>query len=317
MDDLERIRIPTPFSVGRVNCYLLTAGEATVIDPGPATDAAYDALADGLSARGLAVADVDRILITHPHMDHFGGARRVKAESGAALLAHRDAVDPMADPDDHLAREQAFFRPYLTRMGVPEKTVDTVVDLPDPYADYRDAVETDRVLADGETVDVGVELDAIHTPGHAPGSVCFAVETADAVFTGDHVMAEISPNPLLTVRPDDPDARTRSLPAYVDALRTLDRRGLSTGYGGHRDTIADLPVRIEEILAHHDERADRIHALVVDDGPVTPYGVMETVFPDLPVTEIFAGMSEIIGHLDLLEDRGLVEPTPDGRYRAV
>ncbi len=83
MDELERIRVPTPFSVGRVNCYLLTAGEVTVIDPGPATDRADETLVDGLAAEGLDVGVVERVLITHPHMDHFGIARRVRAESGA------------------------------------------------------------------------------------------------------------------------------------------------------------------------------------------------------------------------------------------
>jgi len=102
----------------------------------------------------------------------------------------------------------------------------------------------------------------------------------------------------------------------VASLRILGRRGLSTGYGCHRDTIPDLPARIEEILAHHDERADRIHGLVEADGPVTAYDLMEVVFPDLPVTEVFPGMSKIIGHLDLLEDRGRVALDPDGRYLA-
>lgn len=316
MDECQRIRVPTPFSVGRVNCYLLTAGDVTLLDPGPATDAAYKALADGLADYGLAVADVDRILITHPHMDHFGIARRLKADSGADLHAHQDAVDRMAAPDQFLTQEQAFFRPYLRRMGVPEKTVDTVVALPDPYADYRDPVQTDHALIGGETIDVGVDLDVIHTPGHAPGSVCFAVPPADAAFTGDHVMNEITPNPLLTLRPDDPDARTRSLPTYIASLRTLGDRDLMRGYGGHRATVTDLPGRIEEILAHHEARADRIQGIVVDGGPINAYDLMEVLFPDLPVTEVFSGMSEIIGHLDLLVDWGEVTLDPDGRYRA-
>jgi len=112
-------------------------------------------------------------------------------------------------------------------------------------------------------------------------------------------MNEISPNPLLTLQPDNPDVRTRSLPTYLESLRKLDRRGLSTGYGGHRDTIMGLPARIQEILTHHDERAERVLGLVVEDGPHTAYTLMEMVFPNLPVTEVFSGMSEIIGHLDL------------------
>lgn len=315
MNHLERIQVPTPFSVGSVNSYLLTADEITLIDPGPAADEAYRALEAGLATRGVDVADVERLLITHPHMDHFGIARRIRAESGAELMAHQDAVERMAAPDEFLAREQAFFRPFLSRMGVPEKTVDTVVDLPDPYIDFREPVDTDRVLTDGDSLDIGVDIDVIHTPGHAPGSVCFAVSSAEAVFTGDHVMNEISPNPLLTLRPDAPDTRTRSLPTYVEALRKLAQWDLPTGYGGHRGTVADLPGRIEAILDHHDARADRIRDLVTADAPITAYDLMQAVFPDLPVIEVFSGMSEIIGHLDLLEDQGRVAVRTDGRYR--
>jgi glyoxylase-like metal-dependent hydrolase (beta-lactamase superfamily II) len=112
------------------------------------TDRAYEALEDGLSGQALAVADVERNLITHPPIGYFGIARRVKEKSGADLLAHRDAVDRVARLDEFLGRERAFFRPDLSRMGVPEKTVDTVV-APDRYGDYR---EPPRPTAPSPTV---------------------------------------------------------------------------------------------------------------------------------------------------------------------
>jgi hypothetical protein len=68
----------------------------------------------------------------------------------SSVQIHRDAVDRMAAPYEFLAREQAFFHSFLRRMGVPERTVDKVA-LPDPYADYREPVETDRVLIGGDT----------------------------------------------------------------------------------------------------------------------------------------------------------------------
>ena len=266
---------------------------------------------------GQDVADVERVLITHPHMDHFGLAARVRRESGAAVVAHEDAVAPLADPDGHLAREQAFFRPFLRTMGVPEELVDTVVDLPGPYAEFREPVEVDRRLQDGDVVDVGgvddcgrLELEAVHTPGHAPGSVCFVAATEDVAFTGDHVMLEVSPNPLLTLEPGNDDERTRSLPAYVESLDRIREVGASVGHAGHRDRIDDLPGRATEIADHHHERKERIAGLVGDagsDGGTTAYGIMKELFPDLPVTEMFPGMSEVIGHLDLLEDEGRVE----------
>lgn len=307
MASSTRIRIPTPFEVGRTNCYAFADDGLTVLDPGPATDEAYDALAEGLQELGHAPADVDRVLVTHPHMDHFGLADRLVREAGAEVLAHGDAVDHLADPAGYFEREAALFAPFLSSMGVPERLVDTVVGLPEPYMDFQEPVDVDRELRDDERVDVGVDLRVVFTPGHAPGSVCFVSATENAVYTGDHVMADITPNPLLTIAPGSDSERTRSLPTYLDSLRKLRSVDAEIGYGGHRDPVPDLRSRIAEILDHHREREERIANLLADAGPTTAYHVTTELFPDLPATEMFAGMSEVIGHLDLLEDEGRVD----------
>lgn len=308
MDDVHRLEIPTPFDVGRVNCYVFAGEELTLLDPGPDTEAAYEELSAGLETYGFAIDDVDRIVITHPHMDHFGIAGRIVEESGARSVAHRDATDRLVDPIGRFDLEQAFFRPFLRRMGVPERTAETAVKLPEAYSDYQTPLGVDRELTDGDSVDASVELKAIHTPGHAPGSVCFVSATQDAVFTGDHVLGHISPNPLLTLEPGTEDERTRSLPTYLDSLDRI--RGVAdTGYPGHGDVISGLDERIEEIIEHHHSRKERIEDILTEQGGATAYDVMEEMFPDLPATEIFPGMSEVIGHLDLLEDENRVEIT--------
>lgn len=309
MNDVERIAIPTPFQIGRVNCYAITRGGLTLIDPGPLTDDAYAELTDGLERLGYTTEDVDRVLITHPHIDHFGLADRIRNESGATVFAHRDAVDVLADPTANFEREQAFFRPYLASVGVPEQLLETVITLPESYNRFREPVAVDRALAEGDEIVLNetTTLEAIHTPGHAPASVCFLDRERKRAFTGDHVMADISPNPLLTLEPGTTDQRTRSLPDYLAALERIASEDVQTGYGGHREIVPNIAARVEEIVAHHDERSDRVSTILADNGPQTPYQVMAREFPDLPATETFAGMSEIIGHLDVLEDTGRVE----------
>ncbi|WP_255198530.1 MBL fold metallo-hydrolase [Halorarius litoreus] len=309
MDDVHRLEIPTPFDVGRVNCYVFTGDGLTLLDPGPATGAAYDELTAGLDGLGFDVADVDRVLVTHPHMDHFGLANRVVEASGARAVAHRDATRALADPSGHFADEQVFFRPFLRAMGVPERVGETAVTLPEAYTDYQEPLAVDRELADGDTVDVGVDLTAVHTPGHAPGSVCFVAASEPVAFTGDHVLEHISPNPLLTLVPGTDDERTRSLPLYVDSLERLREVDATVGHSGHGDPVDDLEDRIGEILAHHHDRKDDIAAMIDERGSATAYDLMQEMFPDLPATEVFPGMSEIIGHLDLLEDEGRVDIT--------
>jgi glyoxylase-like metal-dependent hydrolase (beta-lactamase superfamily II) len=303
--EYDRIRVPTPFAVGRVNCYVLRGDGLTLIDPGPASEESYETVVEGLAAGGHAVEDVDRIVVTHPHMDHFGGVARLVAESGAEVCAHGDAVGWLADPDGQFEREQALFEPFLISMGLPERLGDTVISLPETYREFREPVTVDRELADGDRIAVDdTELEAIHTPGHAPGSVCL-LAPGEAVYTGDHVLGHISPNPLLTTKPGTDEERTRSLPTYLDSLERV--RGLDAPVAepGHGDPVGDVDGRIDEIVTHHREREETV-AGILEEGPMTAYEVMEELFPDLPATEAFPGMSETIGHLDLLEDEGRV-----------
>jgi glyoxylase-like metal-dependent hydrolase (beta-lactamase superfamily II) len=309
MDFADRLKIPTPFNVGRVNCYVLINRGLTVIDPGPATQTAYDELAAGLGALGFAIADVETVLITHPHMDHFGLANRVVSESRARTVAHEDAARRLGDPIGHLDREQALFRPLMRTMGVPEQTIETAITLPEAFTEYQEPLAVDHELVDGDRIDAGTELTALHTPGHAPGSVCFLSAPESVAFTGDHVLSHISPNPLLTVVPGAEARRTRSLPTYLDSLKRLEAAGVEVGHPGHGDVVHDLNGRIDEIVAHHHERKEHIATIVRERGSVTPFEVMQEIFPDLPATEAFPGISEVLGHLDLLEDDGRVAIT--------
>lgn len=139
-------------------------------------------------------------------------------------------------------------------------------------------------------------------PGHSPASVCLIGSAEGITFSGDHVLAEVSPNPLLTLKPKATDERPRSLPEYIDSLRKLRSVDAHVGYSGHRKLIYDLQERIPEINDQHQERKEHVTEIIAEMGPVAAYHLMQEFFQNLPVTETFPGMSEIIGHLDLLED---------------
>jgi len=69
---VHRIAVPTPFLVGRVNCYLIEDEPLTLIDTGPNSGKSLDVLAQGLAERGRRIEDLELIVITHQHMDHLG-----------------------------------------------------------------------------------------------------------------------------------------------------------------------------------------------------------------------------------------------------
>jgi glyoxylase-like metal-dependent hydrolase (beta-lactamase superfamily II) len=318
MSQMEHIEIPTPFGIGTVNCYLLDGEELTLIDPGPATEPSFAALDEVLDQLGHDAGDIENILVTHAHMDHYGSVGQLKDQSGASVFAHKRASRILADPVEHFDRERAFFPQYLVSMGVPERMAMAATNVPEPYFAFQEPVTVDRELADGDHIDVGPELAAVHTPGHSQGSICFTASVDGYVFTGDHLLNEITPNPGLSVGVGPDSGRTRGLPVYMASLEKLRSLAVETGYAGHGNAITDVETRIDETLAHHRERKEEVADILADSGPMTPYAIMLEMFSQLPITELFLGMSEVIGHLDLLEDEDrivIVEADGVSRYR--
>jgi glyoxylase-like metal-dependent hydrolase (beta-lactamase superfamily II) len=304
-----RISVPTPFQVGRVNAYV--AGR-TVVDPGPDSEEAWAALLDGLEERGLNPADIERVLVTHPHPDHFGLASRL-SEMGASVLASPTAADIVGDFDGRLAYEQDFFTDFFEQCGLSAETARTVTDLPDAFLAYAPDVDVTRELDTGDTVTVdGTQLTVDSVVGHAPGEIIFAFE-ADGdrrALVGDNVLGHITPNPLLQPPAKPGGERPHVVPAYNDSLTRLREEGYDQFLPGHGDRIDDPVGRIDEILDAHEERTATVYDLV--DGPTAPADVMQGLFGDLPVTEQFSGMSEAVGHLDVLEERGKVRQRTSG-----
>jgi len=316
MAGLSTLEIPTPFGVGTVNCYVIDAGELTLIDPGPDFVEAYDALALELSGLGHDIADVDTVLITHAHMDHFGLAGRIREESGADVMIHRAAVQKVNAPDEYFYRERKYFTPFVKRHGVPDEIAEAVTKVPEPYMRFHAPTEVNRPLADGGVVDVGVPLECIETPGHSAGGIAFLWGEREVLFTGDHVLDHITPNPTLQMPREEGGERHRSLPQYLSSIRSLQSVDATVGHPGHGATIRDLKFRLEEVITHHETRKEEFFEFV-EDEPMSAYEIMWEYFGNLPLTEYFLGLSETIGHMDLLEAEGRVETVGDELCRYV
>lgn len=300
--DVIKIAVPGPDAVGPLNAYLLTDdGRVAVIDPGSNVVDSYTTL-KGTLQEHVEITDIDTILITHPHSDHFGNASALKEEAGAEVLVHADAAALIQDYDLHREKQAEFFGGVLAKMGVPEADATIADNLP-PAGDS--SVDVDRELEAGDALLDGM-LECIHTPGHAPGAVCFRL--GDRVFTGDTVLETITPNPLMQV-PDGGDLPPNSLETYLDSLRKLGSLGIEQGLPGHGPPVEDLERRIGQILEHHEERKEDVFQMLV--SPMTPFEVMQELFPGIDRDNYFFGMSEAFGHLELLVKEGRVEKEED------
>lgn len=304
-----RIGVPTPFQVGRVNTYF--AGR-TVVDPGPDSEEAWSTLLDELDAAGLAPADIEQVVVTHPHPDHFGLARRLR-EAGARVLASPQGADIMAEFRQRLHYEQSYFTDFFQRCGLSAEAAQTVTNLPEAFLPFAPDVETDRRLSDGDKFSiVETTLTAAAVEGHAPGELIYDYE-ADGerrAVVGDNVLGHITPNPFLQPPPESGGGRPRVLPAYNDSLQRLREQSFNRFLPGHGEDVTAPTERIDAILDAHEQRTAKVHDIV--DGPTVPVEIMQELFDDLPLTEQFSGLSEAVGHLDVLEARGEVSQRKSG-----
>ncbi len=307
------IAVPTPFQVGPVNAYLLEGPPRTLVDVGPHTDEARGALEQAL---GGALEGIELLLVTHPHIDHFGLAGWLKAQSGCRVVAHPHAVPKLADFAGYYAREQDFFKGELVAWGMPEQAAQLLTEIPKGFAVLAPPVAVDDTLVEGDRIRVGaLELDVLETPGHSPGSLSFHDRAHKALFAGDHLIRGITPNPLLEMPLPATGKRPKSLIEYVGALEKVAALDLEVAYSGHREPITDPAAAIRANFEHIEARAKRVLGLLANEGPLTPYALMGKLFPHLPATEQFLGMSEAVGHLERLEALGRVRRTVRGGVR--
>lgn len=306
---VHRLEIPTPFAIGALNAYLLEGPPLTLIDAGPHTEEAQRALRAQIEALGFRPEQVERLLITHPHLDHFGLARWLKEACGCRVYAHPEAVAEMRDFAAHYERERAYFERLMVEMGMPLQTAQLITRLPAGFAVLAPPVEVDQTLQEGDPVPVevgGSRLEPVDVPGHSPGSLCFHLKGEGALFSGDHILEEITSNPLLQLPDPETGARPKSLLQYIASLEKVDRLDLELILPGHRGAITDPHRVIERTLKHHERRKAKLLDLLDEEEEQTPYILMGKLFSNLPATEQFLGMSEVIGHLEVLEEEGRV-----------
>ncbi len=323
MPDIRRLVLPTPFPVGPVNAYVLLGTPLTLVDPGPAWPPAREALASGLRKLGLGLGHVQVIVITHPHLDHYGLASEVARASGAKIVAHVDAAPRLAAGIRVDGQgEKAALGAVLARAGVPAGYAGSLFGQWAAADRLAEPVEVDRAVADGDTVDGGgVTWRVISTPGHSPGAACFHDEGSRGLIAGDHLLSEISTNAIMdfeeTAR-SEPAAseaaaggssivRRKSLLIYIESLRKVAALDVGEVFPGHGEPFTGHRALIERRMRHYETRKAAIARVLADLGPSPAFRVATALFPQqTQAMGQFLALSEVLGHLDLLEAEGRV-----------
>lgn len=282
-----------------MNAYLLPGPPVTLVDAGPKTPQAWEALLAGLRAYGRAPADVRRIVLTHGHPDHFGQAAALAGVSGAEVLAH-PADSPKYTADRSVADQVLE---ALRLAGVPQAFGPAVLDALRQSRKLFDPLSAVTPLADGATLPCGEgALRVVHTPGHSAGHIALVAD--DALIAGDVLLEETSANPLVEFTPEG--RRVRTLPLLLTSLRRLAALPAETVFPGHGPPFRDPAARAAALLDHHVRRAEEVARLLAAMGPQTAFTLAQRLFPGTDAVHVMLAVAEVVGHLDLLVTDGRV-----------
>jgi glyoxylase-like metal-dependent hydrolase (beta-lactamase superfamily II) len=317
---IHRLSIPTPFMVGRVNCYLIEDDPLTLIDCGPNSGLALDELDRRLTEHGRAIGDLERIVITHQHIDHLGLVDVIARRSGAEVCA-LDLLAPVieefkayAEADDELAEA------LMLRHGIPANVVTALRALSRMARGWGGAAPVSHRLPDGGTLGfAGRTFEVLHRPGHSPSDTVFFDAADGTLLAGDHLLRHISSNPLIAKPLGGSDAaeRPHALLTYIASLRRTRAMPIRRVLPGHGEPFSGHAELIDERLAMHERRARKIRSLLAE--PMSAHEIAQALWGNVAVTQAYLTLSEVLGHIDLLLERGEVREDATGavvRYEA-
>lgn len=309
MPGLWRLRLPLPWpGVPHCNAWAIAAGTGVVlVDTGLYEPDSLGQLERAMDQVNMRLEQVDLVVATHAHSDHWGQAAPICEGAGCELWMHPNhahATGAAGDPAAALAQRLEIGR----QSGVPESALRRYAErfaggMPSGIAK---AIEPDRALVDGVEIetDLGTWV-TYETPGHAPSHVCLFQPERRLLISGDHVLGRIS---LFYDYGWTPDP----VGEYLGSLDTVDLLGARLGLSGHGKPFVDVDGHVEGSRTLVRRRLEAVVS-ALEDGPLTALEIAPAVH-GVPLTEFNASwvLSETLGYLTHLERSGRVDRGADG-----
>jgi glyoxylase-like metal-dependent hydrolase (beta-lactamase superfamily II) len=303
-----RIELPTEFQLNNVNAYLFAEPEPVLVDTGVKSAETLERLQTALAAHGLALADLRRMIITHPHVDHFGAAAAIAAHSDATIWVAAIGREWVLDFGAMWRRRMAYYRDdFLRGVGLTADTIEMVMRYMAALTAMCDPVPAERIRTFGldDTLELGGRSwQVLHTPGHATMQTCFYQPETGCFLSADMLLHK-TPTPIVEQPPDTAE-RIPALPQFLNSLKLVEALDISVVYPGHGEPFSNYREVIERQRARIHRRKEECYHHVAA-GHRTVNVLVELMYGRQPLQHRFAGLWMLVGYLDLLHAEGRVE----------
>lgn len=282
---------------------LLGAGVPTLVDTGSGIGRSTDDLLAGIRqvkdefGEAIDVTDIERILITHGHIDHYGGLTHLlEATGGATIGVHPLDRRVLTNYEERVVVATKDLTIYLERAGVREERLDQLLDMYAFSKQYARSVPVGFMIEEDDTLD---GMTFYHVPGHCSGQV--AIRLGDVLLSADHILSRTSPHVA-----SESITHYTGLGHYRESLRKIRKlAGIRLTLGGHEDPIHALHERIDYLQMRIDQKLERLmHTIEAAGEPLSIVEISKRMYPDKHGFNVLLALQETGAFVEYLYDRG-------------
>ena len=296
-----------------VNSWLFKDPIPTLVDCGEYTADSWDTLKMQLKTHGLEIKDIQKIVVTHAHVDHMGMANQVVQESGATVYLSEYAF-PWGEHVNELwaSRSQIIKETFLKLVG-PESPIHGMFSTGQSFFDSMlamwEPIPKDHVVKfeSKDGIDIGGRhWEVIYAPGHSSTQTVFFDRDSRHLLSAD-MLLNIAPTPVIEIDPLQPGTRQPGLPKLIESFGNMKALNISKAFPGHYDAFEDVNETIDRQLKRIEMRTQHCYTLI-KQGSHDYNSLFLNMYPN---RMHFPALVMMIGYLDVLEDRGLISKEKD------
>lgn len=308
-DEIVEVPLPLPFELKIIKSYVIHGKDGvTIIDAGLKTEDTLRAWELVQERDGWGWKDVQQIVLTHYHPDHYGLAGTIQEWSGAPVLVSEkdyEQADLFFSSASNMPEEMARF---FGKHGLDNDLVNKIPKLLRSYSGWVEPHPKPTFIQEGDRIYFGEkEYQVYHTPGHADGHLSFYDAERQWLLGGDFLLPRITPNISLW-----PKCSTNPLKTYLATLDKMENLPVKKVFPSHGSAFDTYKERIAELRKHHACRLALMKEYLHQEKGATAYAVCKHVFgTNLSMHNLRFALSETLAHLEYLRMKGELEVAGD------